>query len=50
VLLHDQSRLNDELTEVKAALVEEKALNATCHEDLMFILSTLTAKFSSPPP
>jgi len=50
VLLQDQSRLKDELTEVKAALAEEKALNATHHEDLLSILSALTAKFSSSPP
>jgi len=49
-LLLDQSRLKTELAELKAALAEEKALNAKRHEDLMSILSTLSAKFSSPPP
>jgi len=41
VLLQDQSRLNDELTEVKEALAEEKVLNAKRHEDLLSILSAL---------
>ena len=49
-LLLDQSRLTTELAEVKAALAEEKVLNAKRHEDLISILSVLTAKFSSPPP
>jgi len=39
--------LKTELVEVKAALAEEKALNTKRHEDLMSILSTLSAKFSS---
>ena len=47
-LLLDQSRLKTELAEVKVALVEEKTLNAKRHEDLMSILSTLSATFSSP--
>ena len=50
MLLQDQLRLKDELTEVKKALAEEKDLNSTRHEDLLSILSTLTAKFTSPPP
>jgi len=49
-LLLDQSRLKTELAEVKAALDEEKALNAKRHEALMSIFSILTAKFSSPSP
>ena len=49
-LLLDQSRLKTELAEVKAALAEEKVLNAKRHEDLISILSVLTAKISSPPP
>ena len=49
-LLLDQNRLKTELTEVRAALAEEKALNAKRHEALMSILSILIAKFSSPPP
>jgi len=34
-LLLDQTRLKTELTAVKAALAEEKDLNAKCHEDLL---------------
>ena len=49
-LLLDQTRLQIELAEVKVALAEEKALNAKRYEDLMSILSVLTAKFSSTPP
>jgi len=47
VLLQDQSRLRDELSEDKQALPEEKALNAKHHEDLMSMLVTLTS--TSPP-
>jgi len=43
-LLQDQSRLRTELTEVKGALAEEKALNAKRHEDLLALLSALLAK------
>jgi len=50
MLLQDHSRLKEELTEVKEALVKEKALNAMHHEDLLSNISALTAKFSSPPP
>ena len=49
-LLQDQNRLKDELTEVKEVLAEEKALNAKRHEDLLSVLSALTAKLSFPPP
>ena len=49
-LLLDQSRLKTELAEVKAALAEKKVLNVKRHQDLMSILSILTAKFSSPSP
>ena len=49
-LLQDQSRLKTELTEVKGALAEEMALNAKRHEDLLAILSTLSAKLSPPAP
>ena len=49
-LLLDQNRLKTELTKVRAALAEERALKAKRHEALMSILSVLTAKFSSPPP
>ena len=49
-LLLDQNRLKTELTEVRAALAKEKALNAKRHEALMSILSILIAKFSSPSP
>jgi len=49
-LLQDQSRLTTELTEVKGALAEEKALNAKRHEDLLALLSALSAKLSPPAP
>jgi len=45
-LLQDQSRLKTELIEVKGALVEEKALNTKRLEDLLALLSTLSAKLS----
>ena len=49
-LLHDQTRLKEEIYEVKQALSEEKALNAKCHEDLLHAISTLTANLSIPAP
>jgi len=42
--------LKTELSEVKEALVEEKAQNAKRHEDLLALLSTLSVKLSPPPP
>ena len=41
--------MKDELSEVKATLAEEKALNAKRHEDLLSAITTLTAQLSSPP-
>jgi len=49
-LLQDQSRLKIELTEVKGALAEEKALNTKRHEDLLALLFVLLAKLSPPAP
>jgi len=49
-LLQDLSQLKTELTEVKGALAEEKALNAKCHEDLLALFSTLSAKLPPPAP
>ena len=49
-LLQDHSQLKIELTEVKKALGEEKAQNAKHHEDLLALLSALSAKLSPPPP
>jgi len=49
-LLQDQNQLKDEISEVKEALAEEKALNAKRHEDLLSAFSALTAKLSFPPP
>ena len=48
-LLQDQSRLKTELSEVKETLAEEKAQNAKCYEDLLALLSGLSAKLSPPP-
>ena len=48
--LEENSRLRAELTAVKTALDEEKALNAKRHEDLFALLSSLTEKLSSPAP
>jgi len=48
-LLQDQNRLKDEISDVKAALVEEKVLNAKRHEDLLSAITALTAQLSSPP-
>ena len=49
-LLQDQSRLKTELTEVKGALVKDKALNSKGHEDLLALLSAPLAKLSPPAP
>ena len=48
-LLLDQTRLKTALAKVKAALTEEKGLNAKCHEDLLHAISALTTKLSTPP-
>ena len=45
-LVQDQILLKGEISEVKQALAEEKALNAKHHEDLLRVISTLTAKFT----
>jgi len=42
--------LKTELAEVKEALAEEKAQNAKHREDLLALLSALSAKLSPPPP
>jgi len=47
-VLHDQVKLKSELSEVKEALAEEKALNAKRHEDLLTLLSTLSTKLTAP--
>jgi len=49
-LLQDQIHLKEEIIEVKKTLIEEKALNTKCHGDLLSAISSLTAKFTSPPP
>ena len=49
-LLQDQSQLQTDLTKVKGALAEEKDLNAKRHEDLLALLSALSAKLSLPAP
>jgi len=49
-VLQDQSQLKAELSEVKATLPEENAVNATRDEDLLAALSALTVKLSPPPP
>jgi len=49
-LQQEQQRLQDEITAMKGALQEEKELNAKRHEDLLAILTTLTAKLSPPAP
>ena len=46
VVLHNQSQLKAELSEVKTTMAAEKALHATHHEDLLATLSALTAKLS----
>ena len=47
-ILHDQAKLKSELSEVKDALAEEKALNAKRHEDLLALLYALFAKLTLP--
>jgi len=49
-LLHDQTQLKEEISEVKQTLTEEKAHNAKRHEDLLNAIFALTVKFSTPPP
>ena len=49
-LLQDQSQLKVELKEVKGALAEEKALNTKRHQDLLALLSALSATLSPPAP
>jgi len=48
-VLQDQTSLRAELTEVKAALAEEKKLSAERHADLLAFLSDLKAKLSPAP-
>jgi len=40
-LLQDQLNLKGELADMKKALLEEKALNTKCHEDILSALSAL---------
>ena len=49
-LQQEQHRLQAELTSVKGVLAEEKELSAKRHEDLLPILTALTAKLFSPAP
>jgi len=49
-LQQEQQRLQDEITVVKGVLQEEKELNAKRYEDLLDILTALTAKLSPPAP
>ena len=48
IVLHDQAKLKTELSEVKESLAEEKVLNAKRHEDLLALLSALSAKLTPP--
>ena len=48
-LLQDQIALKGEIVEVKQALIEDKALNAKRHEDLLSSLLALTTKFPPSP-
>jgi len=47
-ILHDQAKLKSELSEVKNALAEEKALNVKRHEDLLALLSAVSANLTPP--
>jgi len=47
-VLSDQAKLKSELSEVKDALAEEKALNAKRNEDLLMLLSALSSKLTPP--
>ena len=49
-VLEHHSRLSAELNAVKAALDEEKALNTKRHEDILALLTSLSAKLSPPAP
>ena len=49
-VLEHHSHLSAELNAVKAALDEEKALNTKRHEDILALLTSLSAKFSPPAP
>lgn len=48
-LLQDQLHLQEEFAGVKQKLMEEQALNAKRHEDLLSSISVLIAKLTSPP-
>jgi len=45
--VQDQILLKGEISKVKQALAEEKALNEKHHKDLLGAISALTAKFTS---
>ena len=47
-LVQDQNLLKREISEVKQALAEEKALNAKRQKDLLTAISALMAKLTSP--
>jgi len=47
-VLSDQAKLKSELSEVKDALAEEKALHTKRHEDLLALFSTLSSKLTPP--
>jgi len=47
-VLYDQAKLKTELSEVKEALAEEKALNAKRNKDLLALLSALSAMLTPP--
>jgi len=47
-VMHDHAKPKSKLSEVKDALAEEKALNAKRYEDLLALLSTLSAKLNPP--
>lgn len=49
-VIHEQAKLKTELSAVKEASTEEKALNAKRHHDLLTLLSALSAKLTPPKP
>ena len=48
IVLPDHAKLKSELSKVKDALAEKKALNAKQHEDLLALLSALSTKLTPP--
>ena len=49
-LHQEQQRMYGELSSMKEVLENQEALNAKCHEDILYMLAALNAKLSPPAP